>query len=207
MSLDNYSNLKTAVRKWTRRNDIDTFIDDIIDIVEVEIYGNEIEPLSVRELETRATAVASTSSRYVAFPTRYLSMRELMITTTSSSTVEQRSPSAMVVRTHSGRPKYFTSTSQIEFDRQPDSAYALQMAYYKKPTALSSANTTNTILTNYPNIYLHGCAWAVFDFAGEEEKAALRRGMFLNAIRGANKKDRKARHGPAPVMGTQRMTP
>ena len=207
MALDTYANLKTTVRKWTRRNDIDTFIDDVIDICEAEIYGNEVEPLNVRELEERATAVASTSSRYVALPTRYLSMRRLNITTTNTTEVEQRAPGALIIKTGSGRPRYFSATSQIEFDKQPDAAYALEMLYFKKPAALSSSNTTNDILTNYPNIYLHGCAWAAFDFAGEELKADARYKMFISAIKGANKKDRKARFGPAPVMATARSTP
>ena len=207
MALDTFANLKTAVRNWTRRNDIDEFIVDVIDICETEIYANPVEPLAVRELETRATAVASTSSRFIELPTGYLAMRRLQITTTFRSNVEQRAPSALVIRTGSGRPRYCSISSQIEFDRQPDSAYALEMFYYKRPTVLSDANTTNTVLTNYPNIYLHGCAWAAYDFAGEEVKADARYKMFMAAIQGANKKDRKARFGPAPVMASTRLTP
>jgi len=81
------------------------------------------------------------------------------------------------------------------------------MLYFKRTTALDDTNTTNTVLTNYPNIYLQGCLWAAYDFSGEEIKAAERRQSFLAAIRGANKKDQKGRHGPAPVQATDRSTP
>jgi len=207
MAFSNYEELKVAARNWTRRNDIDRFIDDVIDIVETEIYANEIEPLSVRELETRATAVTVDGSRYVALPAGYLSMRRLQITNTNNTDLEIRTPEALIIKQDSGRPRYFSATSQIEFDRVPDAIYDLEMLYYKRPDALSSSNTTNAILTAYPNIYLHGCMWATYDFAGEEARTAQRYTRFISAIKGANKKDRRARFGSAPVMATERSTP
>lgn len=207
MALGTYDELKTLLLNWSRITNIALVVDDVIDLAEAEIFGNEAEGLLVRELETRATAVTSTTTRFVELPVRFLNMRRLNITTSNITEVEQRSPSALVIKTGSNRPKYFSAASQIEFDVQPDSAYDLEMLYFKRTTALDDTNTTNTVLTNYPNIYLQGCLWAAFDFSGEEIKAAERRQSFLAAIRGANKKDRKGRHGPAPVQATDRMTP
>ncbi len=207
MAFSTYGELKTLLLTWSRITNIAIVVDDVIDLCEAEIFGNQREGLEVRELETRATAVTSTTSRFVGLPVRFLSMRRLNITTSSFREVEQRSPSSLVIRTGSERPKYFSAASQIEFDIQPDSAYDLEMLYFKRTTALDDTNTTNTVLTNYPNIYLQGCMWWAYDFAAEEIKAAERKEAFLAAIVGANKKDRKGRHGPAPVMATDRSTP
>jgi len=207
MAFSTYGELKTLIRTWSRINNVASVVDDIIDLCEAEIFGNEEQGLEVRELETRATAVASTTSRFVELPARFLKMRRLNITTGHFSEVYQKAPGALVIQTGSARPTYFSAASQIEFDIQPDSAYALEMLYFKRTTALDDTNTTNTVLTNYPNIYLQGCLWAAFDFSGEEIKAAERQKAFFGAIRGANKKDQKGRHGPAPVQATDRSTP
>jgi len=207
MAISTYQELKTLILTWTRITNIDSVVDDVIDMCESQIFGNESEGLLVRELETRATAVTSTSNRFVELPVRFLKMRRLNITTTNVSEVYQKAPGALVIQTGSARPTYFSAASQIEFDIQPDSAYDLEMLYFKRTTALSDTDTTNTVLTNYPDIYLQGCLWWAYDFSGEEIKAAERQKAFYAAIRGANKKDVKGRHGPGPVQATDRSTP
>lgn len=208
MSLDTYANLKTAVGTWTHRDDLSAVIDDIIDLAEAEMFNNDSQPLRVEQMETRATASASTTSRYIALPTRYLDMRRLQISSTDPRTdIRHASPESLKVLDGTGRPRYFTTTSQIEFDIKPDTAYTLEMLYYKKPTALDSTNTTNAILTNYPNVYLYGCQWATLVFGSEDERAAAMYNRFIGSIRGANKRSRKARYSGVPVMRPEGATP
>ena len=80
------------------------------------------------------------------------------------------------------------------------------MLYYKQPTGLSSSNTTNVILTNYPNIYSFGCQWAIKLYSNDE-LAAQWYTFFSNAIRGANRTDRRARYSGVPVMRPEGATP
>ncbi len=208
MSLDTYANLKTTIQNWSRRNDIPAHVDDVIDLCEAEIYNNSQSPLKVREMEVRATATAPTSDRYIALPTGFLEMRRLsLITGGQDIDIVHTTPESMRINEAAGRPDYFTVTSQIEFDRIPDSAYTLEMLYYKKPTALSSSNTTNDVLTNYPNVYLWGCRWATYVYAGEDEKAEMDYQRFVRAIKGANKQSKAGRFGPSPARRSERMTP
>jgi len=207
MSLGNYAELKVAAQKWSHRNDTQEIVEDAITLCESEIYGNMGALLKVRELETRATATADTSSRYIALPDNYLSMRRLQINATSTTDIRQRTPEALKIRSGSGLPRYFATTSQLEFDITPDSAYTLEMLYYKRPAALSAAADTNDILTNYPNIYLYGTVWAVFKYSGEEDKATEWYGSFLGAIRGANKQDRRGRFSSGASAAIEGLTP
>ena len=204
MSLDTYANLKVAVREWTRRNDIDAHIDDVIDICEAEIYHG-VDPLRLRSMETRSTADMD-GTRYLALPTGFLQMRQLRATAKNED-IRFRAPEQMAVHTTSGKPRFFTITSQLELDRVPDDTYEVEMSYYKIPTPLSSANTSNDVLANHPNIYLYGCRWAAYDYASEPEMANYNYGKFVNAIKGANRSDKKGRYGTAPVMRIEGCTP
>ena len=95
--------------------------------------------------------------------------------------------------------------NQIQFDRTPDAEYTLEIQYYKKATALSSVNLTNEILTNHPSIYLFGALAALFSYSLDTEQQMKYTQMFISAIKGANKADKKGRYGPAPSMSIQGM--
>lgn len=218
MALNNYANLKASIINWSHRNDVNNeIIDDFIDICETEMYKDSEDGsagLVVRGMETRATASAST--RFLALPTQdisgnsvtFLKMRKLKITSGGRDyDVRYKSPEAMEVNASNGRPRYFTITSQIEFDRVPDSTYTVEMNYYATAVSLDDTNTTNTILTNFPTIYLYGGLYALFQWAHNADKAEYWYIKFRNAITSANKRDRRGRLGPAPAMQKEGSTP
>lgn len=208
MALDTYSNLKIAIQKWTRRNDIDAHVDDVIDLCETEIYSNDQQILFLRSFETRSTASTSTTSRFLALPDDYIGFRQIrLVLADSFPDLIYKSPEQLFVLDRTGMPVHFTVTSQIEFDRVSDVVYTCEVSYYKKPTALSSSNQTNDVLTNHPNIYLFGCQWATYIYASEEQKAELAYARFIKAIVGANERDEFGRYGPAPVMRIEGCVP
>lgn len=202
MALTTYSNLKAAIEDWSHRNDVNSKLDDFIDMAEAEIWNH----LRVRDMEARATNTAST--RFLALPDGFLQMRRLQLSSGDNYyDIHSATPESMQITASSGRPKYFTVTTQLEFDRTPDSSYTIEMQYYRKLTALSAGNTTNDILTNYPTIYLYGGLWALYQWANEEERAEYYWNKFLAAIADANAKDKKGRHGPAPRLKIEGSTP
>lgn len=208
MALDSYDNFKAAVIRFTGRNDIADVIDDALSIADAQIYANDVQPLRIREMETRATATASTSSRFLALPDGFLKMRRLKLQLAlGDHDVRYMAPEQLEVDGDSGMPRFFTVTSELEFERTPDSAYTLEMQYFKRLTVISDANQTNDILTNYPNIYLFGVMYVLKQFEADEQLAQYYYGEFINAIAGANKQDRRGRYGPAPVQRIERSTP
>lgn len=211
MPLDTYANLKSAIGSWSHRTDVTTLIDDFIDLCEVEMYAPSLDGhkgLRLRAMESRDETTTGTTDQYHALPANFVEMRRLeIITNTGNWDVKFRTPSQLVYQIAAGRPKYFTVTTQLEFDRVPDQAYEFEMQYYKTLTALSSANTSNAVLTNYPTIYLYGSLWALNVWAENDAMEDRYYKKFMEAIEAANLKDQAGRYGPSPVMTFDGPTP
>lgn len=209
MPLDTYANLKASIKQRSARNDVDdNDLSDYITQAESEFYNNEIAPLRVRAMEARATASASTSSRFLALPDDFLQMRRLsVVRDNGNQDITFMAPEQLSVLNESGIPRYFSVTTQLEFDKTPDSEYTIEMAYIKKIAALSDANPTNDILTNAPNIYVFGALWALFQEKQEFDSAEYYYGKFVNSIGGYNKTDKRGRYGPAPKIRIEGSTP
>lgn len=204
MALSNYSELKQSVIRWSHRTDLDTLVDDFIKLCETDMFKttSDHEGIEIREMETKSTASADTQE--LALPEGFLSMRSMKIDTTD---LIYMAPEQIEYRSGTGRPQYYTITSQIEFDISPDQAYTVEMEYFKRPAGLTSANTTNVILTNHPDIYLYGTLWILFTHAMDDENISKYRQFYAQAIDGANAKDEWGRYGSAPYARIQGPTP
>lgn len=195
MSLSTYAGLKDAIESWSHRNDVASRLDDFIDLAESEMFRY----LRIRDMETRTTA--SLSTRYLALPTGFLEMRRVrLISGGQYYDLNYATPEGLKIDASTGVPTSYTITSQLEFDRTPDSTYTIEYQYYQQSTALSSGNTSNAVLTRFPNIYLFGALWALYMWALQEDKAEYYHNKMMQAIRTANREDVKGRHGPAPAM-------
>ena len=214
MPFDNYANLKAAIGNFSHRTDISDVIDDFIDLAEDKIDTD----LKLRTNELRATATATVDTRFLALPDRFYKMRSLTVNKQSDATDETegsvsmclyKTPQAMQegVRTTTGRPRYFTVTSQLEFERPFDFAYTLEMSYFSNLVPLSDSNTTNDVLTNFPMLYFYGSLLFLSEYEKDTEQVIKYEQLFDKALAKANKQDRKGRHGPAPRMNTIGPTP
>ena len=197
--MDTYETLKASYKRWSHRDDIDDLLDDIIAMVESEMINpseEEAEPLRVRQMEQRSTAPLTTTSRFLALPPRYVSMRRLRMTRTDGVECElvEIPPEALIIKNIVGPPGFYSITSQLEFDRIPDAAHTIEMQFYQAPTGLSSANMTNDILTNYPQIYLNGGRWKTNEFGSELTRAEFYKRLFYQSISGANFATIQGRH-------------
>lgn len=206
MSLDTYDNLKLEIIDWSKRRDIALKLDTFIQMAEVEMFANTVEVLRVRGQDTRSTA--TTDGQYLALPDDYQSLRGIrLVIDGQENNLVYRAPEQMQRQPATGRPNEFTVTSQIEFNRVPDANYDIEIHYFAKPAPLSSANASNEVLVANPNIYLFGALWAVFNYAVDEVQSQKYYTQFINAVKGANRLDKKGRYGPAPVMTAPGCTP
>ena len=205
MAIDSYANLKTAITNFTTRTDLSDIIDNLIELTEDEIDTQ----LKLRNNELRATATASTTDRFLALPTRFLKMRRLsLISGSLNYEIAFKAPEQMTIRDTSGRPRFFTVTSQLEFDRICDSAYTVEMSYFSRLIPLTSANTTNDVLTDYPRLYLYGCLKNLKELYEEDLEAAnYYTAIFERALEKANSQERKGRYGAAMRMMPETSTP
>lgn len=190
---DTYADLKQEVISFSGRDDLSDRFDSFLKLTESQMFNHPMSPLRVREMETTAALVTVGGTNSVALPADFLEARSLSI---QSGTVfyemEYVSPSTMVNR-DSGLPTQFTiKGTTLVFNRTPDGVYNLSLDYYAKPLALSTTDSTNAILTNYPDIYFNGCLMQVYKYATETQEMAVYKNEFMESIRGANKASEKS---------------
>jgi len=208
MALSNFKELKQSVVDWSHRNDLNKLIDDFILMTEKDMFKTNAnhESLDVRAIESTSSTAVSTKT--FALPVGYLSMRSIEIQTSDSKTeIKYKVPDALRSRTGTGKPRFFTITSNIEFDITPDQSYTVEIKYFKRPDPLSIANPTNIVLTDNPDIYLFGVLAFLFAHAVDEVQKSAYYGMYSQAIDGANNQDKDGRYGPAPYARIEGSTP
>jgi hypothetical protein len=205
MAFTNYDELVKEVIDWSHRGDLGVKIPDFITLAENAMYSNDQEVLTVRSMETISTAL--TAGQYLALPDNFESARSVrLVTGDNGGYLKSQAPEQMRKEVSTGRPQFFTIVgNELQFDRVPDSEYTIEIQYYRKATPLSDTNLTNEILTSHPSIYLFGALSAVFGYSQDIEQQLKYTQMFISAIKGANKADKKGRYGPAPSMSIQGM--
>ena len=203
MAIDTYLKLRSAIEGVAKRNDIADELDNFIASAEADIWTQG----KLREMEARATASADTTTRFLALPDNFLQMRKLQLVAGGLYyPLTFETPETMNIQP-AGRPKSFAVTSQLEFDRIPDSAYTVEMQYYRDYTALSSTNSTNPVLTDHPSLYLYGSLFHYAQWARDDVMLQKYAGLFDGEIMRANKNARRGRYGPAPAMRIEGSTP
>lgn len=201
MALNNYANLKLKVIKDSKRSDLDLEIDDFILLAETDIKSNPDEPLNIRENEIITTGVTVVDSALVALPARYQRARSLRITIgTTKQRIAYEAPAVMARRSGSGQPARYTIIGEnIQFDINADAVYTITFEYEADLTPLSSSNTTNNVLTSYPNIYLYGCLKHAMIYSQDTERGLVYHALFKEAIESANLAEGIARAGDSPT--------
>lgn len=207
MSLASYDDLVSSIIKWSHRKDILDLIPDFIALAEYEMFNNAQTQLMIRE--TEFISIAAADARYLALPPNFEKARSVQLETSNGyCDVKFKAPEQLNRKITTGQPRFFTVVgTELEFDRVPDSSYTIQIQYYKKPDPITEDNQTNSVITGYSNIYLYGVLHQVFLWSEDAEEAIKYAGKFQDAIKGANKADKKARFGPAPSMSIQGVAP
>tara|TARA_R110000850_G_scaffold101828_1_gene210526 strand:- start:525 stop:1151 length:627 start_codon:yes stop_codon:yes gene_type:complete len=203
MALTNFDELYKSIVDWSHRGDLGEKIADFVALTENAMYSNDAEVLTVRSMETISTAL--TAGQYLSLPDNFESARSVrLVTDDGGGELRFQAPEQMRKRVTGGRPSFFTIVgNEIQFDKVPDSEYTIEIQYYRKATPLTEANQTNDILTNHPNIYLYGALAQAFSYSQDDQQASKYIQLFIGAIKGANKADKKGRYGPAPSMSVE----
>jgi hypothetical protein len=206
MSFDTYANLQAEIADYCKRTSSSTFIAKIpgfITLCEADI-GRKLRTWRMDSLET-LTAVAGTQT--VVLPTRIRAVKWLKLSGTFERVVTHLPAAAFfdlygqqgASSAQTGFSQHYTyQEGNILLGPTPDDAYTLTALCTVGPVALSSTNPTNSLLTNYPDIYLYGAAVHGFRYLRNPERLAEAGQAFLSAIADANKESRKLRSSGTP---------
>ena len=192
MSISNYSELQTAVANWLHRDDLSARVPEFIQMGE----GVLNRKLRTVDMETRATTTTGTTSRFLALPTGFVEMHSMWIQDPAQEILylaPRKLREYVASETDTGTPTNFTIKDEIEFNCIPVSAYTLEQHYFKQYDL--ATDTTNWLLTNHPELYLHACLATAALFARDMELYSTMAGLRDQGIAEVNKIEARKRGG------------
>lgn len=195
MPITTYDELQTVIADFLDRDDQTERIKTFITLAEAEMNRR------VRHwrMENRASAVVN--GRYSALPPDFLEPIRLHLEADDRPIELISSMEMQTLRGQTstvGKPTSFAITQgEIELYPAPDTDYDLEMYYYGEIPALSTTQTTNPILTYFPDAYLYGSLIHSAPFLGEDARMTTWAALFQSAIDGINADNEKAKTGSA----------
>jgi hypothetical protein len=188
MALTTYAELKTSVGDWLNRTDLTTAIPDFISLAEAQIERN----LRTRQMIVRATA--SITTEYSAVPNDFLEVKSFKLDTNPVTplgfeTIDSMDTLAVTYRS-AAKPIFFTVVGeQFRYLPEPDTAYTGELIYYAKLSKLSTANTTNFLLTAAPDVYLYGALMQAAPYLQDDARIAVWASMYRAGLEEVTKAD------------------
>lgn len=173
MAIGTYSELKTALANWLNRSDLTDRIPEFIAMAEAGF--NRVLRVRDQVVRTRSDILG----QFATLPADFLEGINIQVNDTIPYTIPVLSSSqADKLRTALGDVpgKALGAAvvgSQLELIPTPSSALTIELAYYKKITALSDAATTNWLLTKSPDLYLYGSLIHSAPYLHDDERVNL----------------------------------
>jgi hypothetical protein len=194
MALTTYDELKASIADFLNRDDLTAVIPDFITMAEARLNRE------VRHWRQEDRATATLNAQYTALPTNFLEPIRMSILTADTSTLEivgvqEMSELRAKSLNTSGKPQYFTILDQsIEVFPTPDGTYSLEMVYYETLPGLAT-NSTNWLLTNYPDAYLYGSLLHSAPYLQEDVRIQTWTALYQSAVSAINLDAERAKTG------------
>jgi len=202
MALTTYALLKTTIANYLNRTDLTSYLGDFITLTESRM-NRELRVREMVNTDTTTTTVAGTQS--YSLPSGFLEASAVIYQSDPYRTLRFMANGDFYrqynVTQTSGLPTFFTIVGEkILLGVAPDSAKTLQIDFYKTLTPLSESNTTNTILTNYPELYLYGALAESSPFLMQDERLNTWAGLYKEALANANLSSQKGSITSSPMQ-------
>lgn len=194
MPITNYTELQTVVADFLNRDDLTARIPTFIDMAEAGLNRD------LRHWRTENRAIAPVNSRYSALPSDFVEPIRMELSTDKTpvqlmSHYEMQS-AREATRDTAGKPlNYNITQGEVELFPTPDATYNLEMYYYGKIPALTAANPTNAILTNFPDVYLYGSLMHSAPFLGDDQRLQTWGSLYQNTLNAINSQSERAKQG------------
>lgn len=213
MAISDYNSLATAIKTWCARTTSTAFnnqIETFVALAEQRMWNGSgsgpsdplfCDALNAPELETEATVtmVAGVGSLPADISTLRLIKRANDTTGIDYLPPKQWAIEDALPVGSTGNPAYYTIEQNINLKVTPSYDGDLTILYYKRDTALTSVNTSNTTLTTYPLVYLEGCLFEAFSFIQEVDLAMGHFARYRAIVSGLNSSIASVRYGGGPL--------
>lgn len=186
MAIETYSELKTSVADFLNRDDLTSVIPTFISLAEAQINRD------VRHWQMENRASATIDSQYLTRPGDWVETIRLHLTSNGTRSLDLLSAQAMADKRQgaenaTGIPRYYRhSENQFELYPSPDGSYGAELLYYQKIPALSDSNTSNWLLSDYPDVYLYGALTHSSPYLAEDARIAVWAQLYSAAVARVN---------------------
>lgn len=196
-ALATYADLQAAVASYCfERSDLPVAV--LIQLAEAEMRADTGLKLRVEEFDQSLTGVQG--SRFIALPVAYqraITLWRLL------SDGRRDEPMALVpaanlnTLTTPGIPLYWAvDDANIAFERPLDAAYSFDFRMQGILPALSVSNTTNWLLTNYPQVYLAAAMVQAARWLQDPDQEGRWTNAYQNGQEMVSRAETKARGNP-----------
>ena len=195
MSITTYAELKSAVADFLNRDDLTSAIPTFISLAEAS-FKRDIRHW---RMETRASITLD--AQFVDLPSRWIETIKLTVSLgegprelelISMSEMDERRFAAHDV---AGDPvAYAINGGQIELYPTPSSSLTGSIVYVQSDQPLSDANTSNWLLTNYPDVYLYGALAHSAPYLQEDARLQTWAAMYQQAMSAINLDGERAKY-------------
>lgn len=188
MALTNNTDLIASIASWMDRDDLAAVVPDFIALFEAN--ANTEGAIRTQFNRTSVSLPTVSGQNYVSVPTDFMAA-DTMLLTKSGGGFEPLKPYGSPFAMYSdypnsavaqGQPKGFVNiVGKLELAPVPDAVYANTLYYYQTIPALAT-NSTNWLMTRFPQIYLFGSLLAAEAFMGTDDRLKLWGDLYDNAI-------------------------
>jgi len=194
VSITTYDELKSSIADFLNRDDLTAVIPTFISLAETDMNRK------VRHWRMEDRAVAVLDTQYTALPHNFLEPIRMSLTAGNTFTLEIVGVQEMTdlranAANTSGRPRYFAILDQaIEVFPSPDADYDLELVYYETLPSLE-ANSTNWLMTNYPDAYLYGSLLHSAPYLQEDVRLQTWSALYQSVVSAINQDAERAKTG------------
>jgi hypothetical protein len=196
-----YATLQANVADWLVRADLTDQIKTFIQLAEARIR----RVLRTKHKQTEAVALVADDGDYTVTASPVANYEFYIKTPVEfAGRLDPVTPGQIYDNRRlnygvTGRPKLFAVLDGVLLvSPLPDTSYSAELLY-EELSALSDSNATNTILTNYPDVYLYGALVASAPFLKDDPRIAVWKGLFDEGLHELEVAAQRAEY-PNPVQ-------
>jgi hypothetical protein len=200
-TITNYATLQSAIADYLNRADLTAQIQTFIQFAEADLNTR------LRSREMIVNATSTSDGQYVALPPDWLEAINMMIVGGQSPlryVTPDEADTIVKAQTYTSTRFYSMTTGVIELVPPAVNDITIDMVYYGKIPALSTANTTNWLLTKAPDVYLYGALTHAAPFLMDDQRMAVFSQIYLARVQSLQDESQKALHSGSPLISRPR---
>ena len=193
MALNTYSTIKDATLRWLNREGFTALEDDIEDLM--AIAQRSIWRTANLNAMLTATTLA-VDARIEAAPSGMLRIKSITLQEGSQSKDLRGTDFRTVMLARDvDTPRYYTSVgTNLYFGPTPDQEYTLDIIGYAALTNVSTANDTNWVSDNYPELIMWSTMYEALLFLKDDNRAAVWKAKYDTLLDEILESERELQH-------------